>query len=425
MSARFRDSSDRRGIRAGKIVLIAVICGAGVGVTGVSRSIVVSESLAQQAQSAGPVSLGELFDTSEDPTSSIFLAKGAGDRFRQAVQKARAAWDSRAPGQCPRPRIVVTVIKGDPIFQAAVAGARVDNLRAVLGRDADSFTFVTNHEGSTSNVEIDTSVEDIAPPTITVSPPSGHKVRNGQRLRVTVTATEPSTGWQAGIRQVQIEDVDRATNYPPWNNPAPTPAPCANAGLTRTVEIDYQVPDNVLIGRLKITARDYHSPQQAIVVEYPTGDWQGRLRWKARQTGAGTLGEFWGEMEIVLDHDGKGNLEGRLTGTQNQFIGGPCQSKTATPGRLTARLTGSYTASAKKMSINLVNPQFTPPQIPPCKYGGQPPMAAPSVHTWPQFNDVLRNPVPRAGGGFQSSQSHPIPQGTAEYNLILRQAGGQ
>ena len=67
-------------------------------------------------------------------------------------------------------------------------------------------------------------------------PPSGTKVKNGQTLRIRVTAAEPPTGWQAGVKQIQVEDLDRHTNLAPWDNPAPAPRPCGDAGLTHTIE---------------------------------------------------------------------------------------------------------------------------------------------------------------------------------------------
>jgi hypothetical protein len=143
---------------------------------------------------------------------TIDLKPGAGTYFTEKVREAQTGWDALAPGQCPKPKITVTVPKGDELNQQALSAARRDALKALLGRDADKFLFVENFRGTTSNVEIDASVTDTAPPTITVVPPSSKKVKNGERLTIKITATEPSPGWQAGVKQIKIEDLDRHTN---------------------------------------------------------------------------------------------------------------------------------------------------------------------------------------------------------------------
>jgi hypothetical protein len=149
--------------------------------------------------------------------------------------------------------------------------------------------------------------------------------------------------------------------------------------------------------------------------------WLGRLEWKAHQNGpSGSTGDFWGHMDLVLTDDGRGKLVGHLVGEQNQKTDGPCTSESVTPGRLNARLVGSYTPSTKAMSIQMTDAQFTPPVIGPCQqYAGRP-FAAPSVHTWPQFDRALSSLEPLPDGGFRSNGNWPFPQGTTQYSLTLR-----
>ena len=137
-----------------------------------------------------------------------------------------------------------------------MAAARKEVLRAVLGTNADKFTWIENPAGQSSKVEIDPRVTDNAAPRITVSPPSGTKVKSGRRMTIKVTATEPESGWQSGIKRIQIEDVDQHSNLQLWDNDAPTPRPCGNAGLTKTIEATAEVPERP-IWHLRVTAIDY------------------------------------------------------------------------------------------------------------------------------------------------------------------------
>ena len=220
-------------------------------------------------------------------------------------------------------------------------------------------------ERTTNNVAIDTSVADTAPPTITVAPPSGTKVKNGQRLTIRVTATEPSIGWQAGVKQIQIEDLDRHTNLAPWDNPAPAPRPCGNTGLTHTIERNYVVPPDVPVAHLKITARDYHNPQQALLVEYPTGDWYGWVTWSETVRNVPTIkpSRYWGRLDFTVNYDGRGNLTGRMVGiedfetsnTRESVARGGllCEAKTNKPTHLEVPLLGQYTAGRNTISLSV------------------------------------------------------------------------
>ena len=311
-------ANEPRRCAPGTAMAAALVASVAVLAIGGANSIApIGAVLAQTPGTAGPVSLGDLF-TGPD---NLDLRPGAEKTFRDAVRRAQAAGGALAPGQCPKPTITVTVRKGDDLFQGAVAAAQGDILKALLGGDADKFHFVGNSAGATNNVEIDSSVADTGPPTITVTPPSGTKVKNGQRLTIRVTATEPPTGWQAGVKQIQIEDVDRHTNLAPWDNPAPAPRPCGNTGLTHTIERSYVVPPDVSVAHLKMTARDYHNPQNALLVEYPTADWYGTIKKTAK--GGGHNHNIDINFEFVVEPDGsiKGSARARITTAPDQFSG--------------------------------------------------------------------------------------------------------
>jgi hypothetical protein len=383
---------------------------------GVPGSVV----LAQSPGTAGPVSLGDLFTG----PNTMELKPGAGNTFTNAVRNARATGDALAPGQCPKPKITVSVPKGnDLLLQEALATARRDVLQGLLGRDADRFQFVQNVGGTTSNVEIDASVADTAPPTITVSAPSGTKVRNGQRRTITVTATEPSTGWQAGVKQIQIEDLDRRTNLEPWDNPAPAPRPCSNAGLTQTISRSYVVPPDVLVARLKITVRDYHNPQHAVLVEYPIGDWYGTFETSMDSVVLGVRTTLKDTMDIVLEHDGKGNLEGALAGNRHFSVQNDpnCNWDITIPDKLRGKLVGSYTPGAGVMTIQLVEPVVGPMPTKNCPGGGYI-ISGYSIHETADFKRILGSPKAAADGTYRSSRQWSEGPINYNYTLTLRPA---
>jgi len=348
---------------------------------------------------------------------------------KELARLAGAIRQAKVPRECPLGELTIYTPKGDKIFQSALSGARRDAVLAALerlGLDVAGRLFVNEVEGSAGKFDVGYSdARDDKPPTLTTTsqPKKGSKVKARQKITVTMVARDDADRLQTGIESVRLTaESDGGRDV------APTPVrygPCSDPREKRVVAT-YVVPDNPPpIVRLRACTWDHTNNQDCDVAEFPTaGDWYGRLTWKARQTSGGGFGDFWGEIDLILNDDGKGNLEGRLTGTQRQFISAPCSSHTVTPGQLSARLTGSYTASAKTMSIFLVDPQSTLAVMGPCSYGGKP-YSAGSIHTWPQFNNVLRNLTPRADGGFQASQTHPIEQGTVEYNLILRQAAQQ
>ena len=396
---------------------------AALAIGGVSSFAPTGAVLAQTPGTAGPVSLGDLFAAPDSPE----LKPGADKTFRDAARKTQAAWDALAPGQCPKPKITVSVPKGNDLFQEALAFARRDILKARLGGDADKFNFVVNSAGATNNVEIDTSVADTEPPTITVTPPSGTKVKNGQRLTISVTAAEPTNGWQAGVKQIQIEDLDRHTNLAPWDNPAPAPRPCGNAGLTHTIERSYVVPPNVPVAHLKITARDYHNPQQVVLVEYPTGDWHGRIDWWIPAPSS----RVWGRLDLTFDYDGKGNLTGRMAG--DSYVKSPargefCGMTTQTPAKLSAKLVGQYTPGRNTMSLRVAEPYAEQGQFSMCAIGpgggplrmsGQPfGGSGPLGQTG--LDQLLKSLTVKADGSVEASGEWPVTPASAQATLHMK-----
>ena len=320
-----------------------------------AASVVPAIVAAQQAGTSVSVSREDMF-VSDNPNESgaAELTPGAADWFKDAAKNAWNSWDNRAPGQCPKPTITVNVPKSadpDPNLLATLAAARRDALKAVLGTNADKFTWVDNPAGQSGKVEIDPTVTDTAAPRITVSPPSGTKVKSGRRMTINVTATEPESGWQSGIKRIQIEDVDQHSNLRLWDNDAPTPRPCGNAGLTKTIEATAEVPERP-VWHLRVTAIDYSNNRVVEKVDYPTGDWYGTLdllfitpayRNHAR-------------LDITIDYDGRSNLTGQIWEgkvSAEKPAGIPCAFAVASPAMLSATLIGQYTPRTSTMSLTM------------------------------------------------------------------------
>lgn len=266
------------------------------------------------AQQPSTIFLGNLFKD-----ESVDLADGAAQSFKDAARRAR---DNLAPGQCPKTTITMSLPKGDDLFQEALLTAQRDILRDLLGNSAQSFVFNLDWKGTSPSVQID-PVTDNAAPRITVTPPSGTKMTSGRRATIKVTATEPESGWQSGIKHIQIEDVDQHSNLQLWDNPAQAPRPCGNAGLTKTIDGTGEVPVQP-VWHLKVTAFDYANNSVVEQVEYPTGDWNGRLEWRFHHREDTSIPpdtnrsetKFNGHADLAVHHDGRGRLTGTLVGSQ-------------------------------------------------------------------------------------------------------------
>ena len=360
------------------------------------------------------------------------LTPGAADWFKDAAKNAWNSWDNRAPGQCPKPTITINVPKSadpDPLLLGAVAAARKEVLRAVLGTNADKFTWIENPAGQSSKVEIDPRVTDNAAPRITVSPPSGTKVKSGRRMTIKVTATEPESGWQSGIKRIQIEDIDQHSNLQLWDNDAPTPRPCGNAGLTKTIEATAEVPVQPM-WHLRVTAIDYSNNRVVEKVDYPTGDWYGTFGWTHLCVGGGNRDETRGISELTLDHDGRGNLTGTLAGStpeRAQTIP-PCSFRYVAPGTFSAKLVGSYTPGQDTFSAQATEGRTTPGRASwACPAGTNvTDQAFFTVYEGPMFRDAFRDLRRQPDGSRKSSGESTFSAGgstcTTTYSLTLRQA---
>ena len=109
-------------------------------------------------------------------------------------------------------------------------------------------------------------------------------------------------------------------------------------------------------------------------------------------------------MDIVLDYDGRGNLQGTLTANRsfNQQNHPNCNWDVTVPNKLRGKLIGSYTPGAEAMSLQLIEPVVAPAPRKDCPGGGYI-YSGDSIHEVPEFKSVLRSPRAAPDGTFRSS----------------------
>jgi hypothetical protein len=234
--------------------------------------------LAQGAQTPPPTSLSGVFlneDSTEVTPTGLAALKGA-------AEKAKAAAD------CYPPRVTFTAqskyTMGDKSFNQAVASVRGDALKAVLpslGLDADQVQ--GGHPALADSDDVRVSYDpfnrdDKDPPKlkVTSTPKKGTKVKPGDKIKVTIKASERyrdgHKSWPTGVQNIQLIADDGLVDSKDYGRP---PQPCAR----QTFEVTYTVPKNPpAIVHLRAIAEDAVGNQASEVGEFPTGDtWKGTM----------------------------------------------------------------------------------------------------------------------------------------------------
>ena len=379
-------------------------------------------AFAQTPGTAGPVSLGDLF-----VTDRVDLHPGAEDKLTEAV-----AQRFNPRGGCPQQvKFKVRVKHGDPLFQPSLAAARRDVIKGYLGNLLPSHQFEVNYEiGSKDDVQVDYDrMQDREKPTLHTSsvPAKGSKVKQGDKIKVTMVARDDATIWQTGIQRIQLiaqnpggDALVGAQDYPPVIRPN-----CEGRPEPRTLVLTYTVPSNPPpIVRLRAIAEDFVNLSDFDIGEFPTGDWYGTFEFSSEYANVGRTVTIKDHMDIALEYDGHGNLTGSLVGNRSfSSQGHPnCNWATTIPDKLRGKLLGSYTPGAEVMSIQLVEPVVAPPPRKDCPGGGYI-YSGDSIHEWPPFKSALRSPRAAADGTFLSSfeetTAGPV---TNRLSLTLRRA---
>jgi hypothetical protein len=389
---------------------------------GVSSLAPSSAAFAQTAGTAGPVSLGELFD-GED---SVGLTPDGIRKLRDAAQKARDQ------GNCPKGTFTVVVKKGDDLFQGALATARRDAMTPILGDQARNFVFEIDFKGVKNDVRVDYGVprDTIAPALdVTWTPPKGTKVRVGTRITAKAVARDDANRWQSGIKTIDL-DVRGGGQFGFGDYPRP-PQTCERPPPAQTLDGVYTVRANPPpIVRLRARASDFAGHFAQDIADFPTGDWYGRFEWKHACQGSGTTDVTRGVSDLTLDHDGHGNLTGRLAGStpERSQTMPTCSFRYVAPGTFSAKLIGSYTSGQDAFSAQAVEVRTTP---------GRASWTCPAattvteqafftVYEGPMFRNAFRDLRRQPDGSRKSSGENTFSAGgstcTTTYSLTLRQA---
>jgi hypothetical protein len=257
---------------------------------------------------------------------------------------ADAVRNVQRPDRCPLGELKIIQPKGDPLFMDATARARRDGLLAELDRRGLNvagrlFAVIDQSERGKNDVTY-TPAHDDKPPTLRTesTPPKGTKVQPGQRIVVRMAARDDANRWQTGIKTIQlVADSDggrfiASENYQPCSDPK-----------EKRVEATYVVPANPpAIVRLIALAEDHAGLMDKDIGEFPTGDFYGMFNMTTLTAGQD---RFRARADIVLNHDGRGNLTGTMTG-QHEYVAHStpgCSFRMVQPNRFRVSLVGSFT----------------------------------------------------------------------------------
>lgn len=201
----------------------------------------------------------------------------------QAIKDALAKAKPSEDGCYPPPLATVTAgVKksGDSSFDAALGQARADALKQSLtgmgyGSDRAKVAYAI---GNSENVEVTykNSDKDADPPRlkVTSSPPKGTRVKAGDKIHVTIIASERYAdghkSWPSGVQSIQLTANDGLVDSKDYGKP---PQSCAR----QTLETNYTVPNNPPpVVHLRAIAEDGVGNQGEEDADFPTGDkWEG------------------------------------------------------------------------------------------------------------------------------------------------------
>lgn len=145
--------------------------------------------------------------------------------------------------------------------------------------------------------------------------------------------------------------------------------------------------------------------------------WVGVLSWRLRQpVAAGTqLSEAL--VDLALTENGKGELTGKLEGTQTQtLLLSTCPSSTVTPGTVKAHLTGERTGTTMRLTAGAI--AYTPPDVTPCPGSGAPGVIG-GLFVFPQTAPALQSLIGNAKRGYRYRHQETVTVGAGPYPYTL------
>jgi len=249
--------------------LVAVLA-----IGGVSSLAPTGVVFAQTPGTAGPISLGDLFNAPDGAD----LNDGAKSALNAAIVNA-----SMRRCRTQKANIKVTMAKGDELFQLALGQARRDAIDVALkqqGVAAERYAVTYGGMGAKNDVQVEYGdiIPDKEPPKLDTNsvPPKGTKVEANSTIVVTMVAADRANQWQTGIKSIQLQDISTNPNGILVPSPADygrLPNPCNAATMQRTHVVTYKVPANLPpIVRLRAIAEDFAGNVDTDIGDFPTGE---------------------------------------------------------------------------------------------------------------------------------------------------------
>jgi hypothetical protein len=288
----------------------------------------------------------------EIATFRLFPGADSVDADPAALQRlANMIRRAQTPGNCPLGELRIRAAEGDPLFQDALVKARRDPVLVGLERlgipvAGRLFVETAMHGGPEGDDAAYASWRDQTPPTLRVrsEPTAGSKVQPRQRIVVRIVAADDADRWQTGVKTIQlVADSEggrfiASENYEPCSDPK-----------EKRVQSTYEVPpDPPPIVRLTALAEDHAGHLVQERAEFPTGDWYGTFTVESANRYSTTA-------DIILNHDGKGNLTGTMVGQLRHLnvTAGGCTFRMVRPNDFRVSLVGAYTEGRSlKVFIN-------------------------------------------------------------------------
>jgi hypothetical protein len=320
-------------------------------------------AIAAFAQTPSPVTLSGLFnpcpsDLTDIPAPSDVLAMRP-----DAIRKLQEAAKKANRGGCYPPRatfkaLIPASTRGDPLYLVTLANARAEAVAAALrshGVDRDQFKIGAAVEGNSDNVLVTYDKfepdDDKDAPTfkeVTWSKKEGSKVKAGDQIKVTITASERyedgHKSWPTGVQLIQLTADDGLVDSKDYGK---KPEPCATPIFTPT----YTVPRNPpRIVHLTAIADDAAGNKNIKVGEFYTVEvWHGTDENSYDETSnEGVRSTYHGLVTFDLYETSKDKLEGQAHATwtsSQETLTGQCAGHKLTQDPKTvawdAQLTGT------------------------------------------------------------------------------------
>lgn len=351
------------------------------------------------AETQKSVTISGVFDPDLAEVTNISAVKSAADTLGSGV--------SNTDRKCYPANIQFSILteQGDPTFSDILAKARTDALQAALtqaGVDPGQFqinSVIGKVKDGDVKASANTDDRDAPRLKVTSTPSKGSKVKAGDKIAVTITASERyEDGHRSkptGVQMIQlISNTDGLVDSKQFGRP---PDPCAR----QSVQITYTVPSNPPpIVHLHALAEDAVGHQSGEDGDFPTkGDYFGTLAFKSQQRVPSGMQYFTGRFDITLTRDGNGNLSGTLSGSQSERLEvAKCPSDTVSPGNVSIKLNGAL-KDGDAISLDASNGSSTKIQMSPCPGGGQPASTV-AVYMWPHFSQVFHDLQKNKDGAY-------------------------